>query len=182
MIPLGILAASGGAALFGSYDLIATANGTGSSGIIEFNSILADYEHLQIRYTAKNTSSSVDINVRMNGATGTVYARHSLLGNGSTASSTAVSSETSIQMVDSMASSTTTGLTSSGVIDILDYKNTSKNTTLRALYGQTGNINRIFLTSGLYNATTAVTSLDLIAASGNFASISRFSLYGIRSA
>jgi len=182
VIPLGILAAAGGAVAVGSYDLIATANGTGSSGTITFSSILQDYEHLQIRYTAKNSSTAVDINVRMNGATGSVYARHSLLGNGSTASSTAVTSQTSIPMVDSMASSTTTGLTSAGVIDILDYKNTSKNTTLRALYGQTGNINRVFLTSGLYNATTAVTSLDFITASGNFATVTRFSLYGIRSA
>ena len=182
MIPVGILAAAGGAVAVGSYDLIATANGTGSSGTITFSSILQNYEHLQIRYTAKNSSTAVDINVRMNGATGSVYARHSLLGNGSTASSTAVTSQTSIPMVDSMASSTTTGLTSAGVIDILDYKNTSKNTTLRAIYGQTGNINRVFLTSGLYNATTAVTSLDFITASGNFATVTRFSLYGIRSA
>ena len=181
LIPLGILAQVGFIADT-SYALIATANGTGASGTITFSSIPSDFQHLQIRYTAKNTSTAVDINVRINGATGTIYARHSLLGNGSSVTSTAVTSQTSIPMVESMATTTTTGLASAGVIDILDYKDTSKNTTIRALYGQTGNINRIFLTSGLYIATTAATSLELIAASGNFATISRFSLYGIRGA
>jgi hypothetical protein len=62
----------------------------------------------------------------------------------------------------------------------LDYSSTSKNTTLRALYGMADNINRIYLSSGLYNQTTAVSSLTLTASANNFAALSRFSLYGIK--
>jgi hypothetical protein len=181
--PLGILSAAGagGVPFESDYELISTAFGTGSSGVIDFTSIPATYKHLQIRYTAKNSSSATQMNITMNGVTSGVYMRHSLLGNGSAVSSTASStSQTAIQLVESMASSTTASAVAAGVIDILDYSSTSKNTTIRALYGMADNINRIYLSSGLYNETTAVSSLTLTASANNFAALSRFSLYGIK--
>jgi hypothetical protein len=180
LIPFGVLSAAAFAPS-GDYELIATAFGTGSSGVIDFTSIPATYKHLQIRYTAKNSSSATQMNITMNGVTSGVYMRHSLLGNGSAVSSTASStSQTAIQLVESMASSTTASAVAAGVIDILDYSSTSKNTTIRALYGMADNINRIYLSSGLYNETTAVSSLTLTASANNFAALSRFSLYGIK--
>ena len=164
-----------------SYELISTATGTGSSGVITFSSIPADYKHLQIRYTAKNSSSATQINITMNSITSGVYIRHSLLGNGSAVSSTASStSQTAIQLVESMSNSTTANAVNGGVIDILDYSNASKNTTIRALYGMADNLNRVYLSSGLYNQTTAVSSLTLTASANNFSTLSRFSLYGIK--
>jgi hypothetical protein len=180
--PLGILSAAGaGFEGIPAYDLISTGFGTGSSGVITFSSIPQDYKHLQLRYTAKNSSSATQMNITMNGITSGVYIRHSLLGNGTAASSTASStSQTAIQLVESMASSTTASAVAAGVIDILDYTNASKNTTIRALYGMRDNINRVYLSSGLYNQTTAVSSLTLTASANNFATLSRFSLYGIK--
>jgi hypothetical protein len=182
LIPYGILSAAGEVVVLpGDYELIATAFGTGSSGVIDFTSIPQEYKHLQIRYTAKNSSSATQMNITMNGITSGVYMRHSLLGNGSAGSFTASStSQTSIQLVESMASSTTANATNAGVIDILDYTDTNKNTTIRALYGMADNVNRVYISSGLYNQTTAVSSLTLTASADNFASLSRFSLYGIR--
>jgi hypothetical protein len=180
LIPLGFLASSGGG-FETDYELISTAFGTGSSGVIDFTSIPATYKHLQIRYTTKNSSSSTQMNITMNGVTSGVYMRHSLLGTGSAVSSTAsLTSQTAIQLFQSMASSTTASAVAAGVIDILDYSSTSKNTTIRALYGMADNINRIYLSSGLYNQTTAVSSLTLTASVNNFAALSRFSLYGIK--
>jgi hypothetical protein len=184
LIPFGVLSAAGAGepALVSDYELIATAFGTGSSGVISFSSIPSDYKHLQVRYTAKNTSTATQINITMNGITSGVYIRHSLFGNGSSVTSNASStSQTSIQLVESMNnSSTDSTIYNAGVIDILDYGSTSKNTTLRALYGMAGTLNRIYLSSGLYNQTTAVSSLTLTASANNFASLSRFSLYGIK--
>jgi hypothetical protein len=182
LIPFGILSAAGaGGVLTGTYELIATAFGTGSSGVINFTSIPQDYKHLQIRYTAKNSSTAANINITMNSITSGVYARHSVLGNGSAASSTNSSaSQTSIILVESMANSTTANAVNAGVIDILDYTDTSKNTTIRALYGMADNLNRIYLSSGLYGQTTTVSSMTLTTQANNFASLSRFSLYGIR--
>jgi len=181
LIPFGILSAAGVSGVTGTYELISTAFGTGSSGVIDFTAIPQEYNHLQIRYTAKNSSSATQINITMNGITSGVYIRHSSLGNGSAASSTASStSQTAIQLVESMASSTTANAVNAGVIDILDYKDTNKNTTIRAFYGMADNVNRVYISSGLYNQTTAVSSLTLTASANNFASLSRFSLYGIR--
>jgi hypothetical protein len=180
--PLGILSSAAGEIAFASdYELISTAFGTGSSGVITFSSIPQTYKHLQIRYTAKNSSSATQMNITMNAITSGVYIRHSLLGNGSSVTSTASStSQTAIQLVESMASSTTASAVAAGVIDLLDYSSTSKNTTLRAFYGMADNINRVYLSSGLYNQTTAVSSLTLTASANNFAALSRFSLYGIK--
>jgi len=170
-----------GFAEIGAYELISTAFLTSSSGAIAFTFIPATYKHLQIRYTAKNSSTTTQMNITMNGITSGVYIRHSLLGNGSAVSSTASStSQTAIQLVDSMARSTTASAVAAGVIDILDYSSTSKNTTIRALYGMSDTLTRVYLSSGLYNQTTAVSSLTLTASSGSFTSLSRFSLYGIK--
>jgi hypothetical protein len=163
------------------YELISTAFGTGLSGVITFSSIPTTYRHLQIRYTAKNQSTATQINLTMNGITTAVYFRHSLFGNGSSAGSNGNSSaQTSIQLLDSMANSTTPNAVNAGVIDILDYRSTTKNTTIRALYGMADNLNRVYLSGGFYNQTTAVTSLTLTASASSFASLSRFSLYGVK--
>jgi hypothetical protein len=182
LIPFGVLSAAGAGepALVSDFELIATAFGTGSSGVITFSSIPQTYKHLQIRYTAKNSSSATQMNITMNAITSGVYSRHSLLGNGSSVTSTAATSQTAIPLVESMASSTTASAVAAGVIDLLDYSSTSKNTTLRAFYGMADNINRVYLSSGLYNQTTAVSSLTLTASANNFAALSRFSLYGIK--
>lgn len=182
LIPLGVLSAAAFApAPAGAYELIATGNGTGSSGVITFSSIPADYKHLQVRFAAKNSSTATQINITMNGITTNSYIRHSLLGNGSSVSSTVSStSQPAIQLVESMVTSTTASLASGGVIDILDYSSSSKNTTIRALYGQTGNINRIYLSSGALFNTATITSLTFTASANNFDAMSRFSLYGIK--
>lgn len=181
LIPYGILSAAGVSGFTSDFELISTAFGTGSSGVIDFTSIPQTYKHLQIRYTAKNSSTATQINITMNSITSGVYTRHSLLGNGSAVSSTSASaSQTSIQLVESMANSTTANAVNSGVIDILDYTSTTKNKTIRGMYGMADNLTRVYLSSGLYNQTTAVSSVTLTASANNFSSLSRFSLYGIR--
>jgi hypothetical protein len=183
LIPFGVLSAAGaGGVVAGSdYELIATAFGTGSSGVISFSSIPQDYKHLQVRYVSKNASTSTLINITMNGITSGVYVRHSLYGAdtqfGSSSSST---SQTTIPLIESMASSTTANAVNAGVIDLLDYSSTLKNTTIKAFYGMVDTRNRVYLSSGLYNQTTAVSSLTFTASASNFTALSRFSLYGIK--
>jgi hypothetical protein len=181
LIPFGILSSAAGVEVGPTYELIATAFGTGSSGVITFSSIPATYSHLEVRFTAINSSSDRQVNLTMNGITSGSYIRHSLNGTGAAVESSASStSVTSIQLVTLMSLSSETDNAGAGVINILDYSSTTKNTTIRALYGQTFNTNRIFLTSGALLDTAAITSLTFTAQTANFASNSRFSLYGIR--
>jgi hypothetical protein len=67
------------------------------------------------------------------------------------------------------------------VIDILDYANVNKYTTIRVLGGADLNgSGAINLVSGLWMNTAAVTSFLISADSGNLAQYSSFALYGIK--
>ena len=67
-------------------------------------------------------------------------------------------------------------------MDILDYSNTNKNKTLRQLAGTDNNGNGVVgLSSGLWQSTAAVASID-ITAIGSFSQYTSFALYGIKRA
>jgi len=181
---LGILnsqaAAAGGA---GAYDLLETTVLASSASSVTFTGLgsYSDYTHLQIRYVTQATSTS-DIFLRMNADTGSNYAYHWLQGTGSTVSSVGASSQNHIRVFGADANPGG-DVFAPGVIDILDFSSSSKNTTTRTLAGRNATANRIFLLSGLYNDTSAVTSISLTEGStGNFVTGSRFSLYGIKAA
>ena len=79
------------------------------------------------------------------------------------------------------AASNTSGIFSGGVIDILDYANTNKYKTSRGLSGYDANgSGLLYLASGLWMNTAAITSIEITDALGNFATNSTFALYGIK--
>jgi hypothetical protein len=176
LIPIGFFGAGAAA---GAYELISTAYGTGSSGVLQFSSIPQTYKHLQIRMVAKSSSTDVHGTLIFNGGGGTAYAYHNLAGNGSAVSSGAGTTQTSIRLTQAISNSTTANAYTATVVDILDYSSTSKNTTVRALNGKVDATNWIVLNSGLWADTSAITSLN-INISGNYTTASRFSLYGIK--
>jgi len=72
-----------------SFESIATATGTGSSGVITFSSIPSTYQHLQLRWIARTTDATSgfeSILIRYNGVTSTSYGYHYIEANGSTVS------------------------------------------------------------------------------------------------
>jgi len=185
LILLGILnsqAAAAGAA--SAYEHIATVNGTGSSGVIDITSIPADYQHIQIRYTARSdyNFNYANINIQLNNDTANNYAMHALLGTGEAVQSRALTTRNDWTDYGSPAANNTTGSFMAGVLDILDYANTSKYKTGRLLYGATTGDVKVMLLSGLWQSTSAVTSVKFSLAAGNFLAASRFSIYGIKGA
>jgi hypothetical protein len=184
LIPFGVLSAAGaGEVSEGAFELIATATGTGSSGVIDFTSIPQTYKHLQIRYVAKGSINSVQLFIRLNLDAGSSYRRHSLFGSDTTVSSAAGATGTSIELAEGIASSTTTNLFAAGIVDLLDYSSNTKNTTARALYGQVGNINRVYLGSGAYFNTDSITDIRIqtrVDLNNYYTTSSRISLYGIK--
>lgn len=174
LIPLGILAASGARA--GDFDSIATVTvGSGTSASIDFTSISTDYAHLQIRGIFKMSGGDQWNNIKFNNeTTDTTYKTHSLYGQGSSA----VSENANVNFLLGNGSGF-----SGFVIDILDYANTNKFTTVRALYG--GDYNgsgAIFFQSVLWRNTAAVNRITINGASSNFQQYSHFALYGIKAA
>ena len=185
-IPLGILAVAGAGAAGGtsSFDLLETTLISSNTASVTFSNLnnYSDYKHLQLRITARSSrSANVSMAQIKFNSSSTNYAHHGLEGTAGTVSSQASTSTTAIWRLQQTAATNTANAFGAIVIDILDFSNTSKNTTIRALSGQAATESIINLVSGLWYQTNAVTSIeiaDFFAA--NFVSGSRFSLYGIR--
>lgn len=184
LIPLGILSSSGGGG-GNALTLISTTLISSNTSTLTFSSIPSIYKHLQIRFTARSANAETIANwlMRMNGDTGGNYAMHWLRGNGSDVSSgNLYAGYTSIQIQNARTgSAATANAFAAGIIDIADYSNSSKNKVTKTLSGSAGSsINAIWLQSGLWLDTSAITSLTLFVAGGdNFVAGSRFSLYGV---
>lgn len=187
LIPFGVFSAgAGNGAAAGSYELISTTILGSSTASVTFSTIDQTYKHLQIRMAARSdVASRTDSTIiRWNADTSSTRYSHYLYGDGSLVYSGNTPSTAYIWKNLTGATNSTTGNFGASVVDILDYTNTSKNKTYRALGGlhhpDAGN-SYIALTSGFLISTTTISSLTLLTNSGgNFVAGSRFSLYGIK--
>lgn len=183
-ILLGILnsQAAGGAA--GAYDLLETQVLSSSATYVDFTGLdsYTDYKHLQVRLVARNdkASSNSASYITINSDTGSNYSSHALSGNGSSAYAVSLTSQPQAQYGQMPGSTAPTSDFGVAVIDILDFNNSSKNTTIRALSGHTGTTNRIQLFSLAWYNTNAVTSLRFWHFSGDSIAGSRYSIYGVK--
>lgn len=187
---------SGGAVL-SSYESIATATGTGSSGEIVFSSIPSTFKHLQIRFIAKDTWTTDadvgDILIRFNSDTGSNYSRHSLTGNGTTAAAAGSASQNGVYIRRCLPTnkSTLANMMGVGIVDVLDYTSTVINKTARAISGTDTNgttlsgvgNDGIALSSSVWLSTSAITSVTIRSAYSNaFTTSTSVALYGIKEA
>jgi hypothetical protein len=165
-----------------SYESIATASGTGSSGTITFSSIPSTYKHLQLRYIARTNwaTGGADFLYSFNSdTTNSNYAYHRLGGTGDTAFAQASTSSRIVGINN--GSSAGSNMVAAGVMDILDYASTNKNKTVRNLVGSDRNgSGLVALYSNLWMNTGAVNSLSLITENGNWTTQTQFALYGIK--
>jgi hypothetical protein len=185
---IGILASSGAVA-GGSYESIATANGTGSSNTISFTSIPSTYKHLQIRGILRSTRSDPYTygSIRFNGdGSGTTnYTSHHLIGDGSSATSGGTPNTAAIDINQIIAASSYSENVTAIVIDILDYSATTKYKTVRHLYGDDRNAysaynGHINFSSGLWKNTAAINQINISDNVANWSAYSTLALYGIK--
>ena len=171
----------------GAYDLLETQVLGTSASSVTFTGLgsYSDYKHLQLRAVTKTTRNGGNSQIKLtfNSDTAANYARHGLY----------------VAYLPVLTGPTSYGITgqsgwgfgsngtdwpndfNAAVIDILDFANSNKYTTLRALQGLASTEGRIELTSGLWNNTAPVTSIDLTDAYGDNIDVgSRFSLYGVK--
>jgi len=180
------------AAAAGAYESIASATGTGSSGTITFTSIPSTYVALQLRGIAKTTGTASGVGsyrISANGVGGTSYARHLLRGDGSTVGASGSPDLAYIDTYGGVATNNASFANMMGtiILDIHDYASTTKTKTFRLCAGVDLNFTSsvagtIELTSGLFNSTSAITSLSIVAGSGSWGTSTVFSLYGIKGA
>ena len=162
--------------------------GSGGSSSISFTSIPSTYKHLQVRAFAQdNRATYGDDNMRLviNSDSGSNYAYHWMLGNGS--STAALATASAAYMLAGNTGTSVGGSFASSVIDILDYTNISKNKTIRYLTGVdlngtvAGYGGNAKLGSGLWMSTSAITTLTFTPNdASNFTQYSSFALYGVK--
>ena len=172
-----------------SFESIATVTvGSGGSSTVTFNSIPSTYTHLQVRLLARSgraRTANGSLYVQLNSNYLTSY--HTVFGNGASVTAQGSSGgltngEAILFVPGSTAGANIFGV---GVIDILDYANTNKTKVLRALHGDDLNgEGYAALTSGMWNSTSAVTSITFGSVDGgtNIPQYSHFALYGIKGA
>ena len=188
---LGILDSGGVAAATGSFESIASATGTGSSGVITFSSIPSTYKHLQIRGIAKDTYSAgafeLPTRVRFNSDTGNNYTQHNLQGTGTAATAqgeaTGVNAFFKFRGSNLSSDATYANMNDVSILDIIEYADTSKYKTARGFCGSDRNgAGNIFLISGLWLSTSAISTITLTADGTNWTTSTTFALYGIKGA
>ena len=175
----------------GAFESIATVTvGGGGASSIEFTSIPATYQHLQVRWilqSNRGTYATDNLYIRLDGDTGTNYASHRLRGDGATAAAFNGTSQAQVYGAGVIGTTQQANNFGAGVMDILDYASASKNKTLRIFAGKDNNGTYagvggyVNLISGLYFATpAAVSSITVIANNGNLQEHSTAALYGIK--
>lgn len=186
---LGVIASSsqqGRVSDFGAYEPIGVATvPSGGVASVTFGSIPQTYTHLQVRVLGRTNRALFRdfIGINFNSDTGNNYAYHQIDGTGTSAGSSGVTSFSEIN-TGYLGSANASNANAFGVIiiDILDYTNTNKNTTTRALGGFDDNgQGPIIFSSGLWMNTNAITSVLITPGVGTlFSEYSQFALYGIK--
>jgi hypothetical protein len=173
-------------------EAIATTYLEADAASVTFSSIPATYEHLQIRASVKmsRTASTADsLRLTFISAAGTDtgnnYSYHWMMGDSTTPSASGLAStRLDLQQFIAQGSSVPAAEYATTIVDILDYRNGSKNTTVSYLCGFGGSASpRITFGSGVWDDVAAVTGIILDQEVGpNFMRGSEFTLYGLNSA
>ena len=170
----------------GAMESIATVTvGSGGAANADFQDIPGTYQHLQLRMILRTARSDANLDgfyLRMNNDSGSNYASHYLYGTGASALAGASTSGVGGQFHRAPGTNATASVFGGVVIDILDYANTSKNTTARYLGGADLNgSGEIFIGSHVWLSTSAVTRLTVSSLNAvNLLQHSTVALYGIK--
>lgn len=176
----------------GALESIATVTvGSGGASSIEFVDIPSGFQHLQVRMISQQGSGSgsglIYGLLRFNSdTTAGNYTSHHLYGTGAAAGADALigTSYSYAYNAFSYLNTSTSSIFSAHIVDILDYANTSKNTTVRSFTGWDGNgSGDVAVTSNLWLSTAAVTTVTLFpnaVASRTFKQFTTAALYGVK--
>jgi hypothetical protein len=175
---------AGGVAI-GDFESIQTITAGSTVSFVEFTSIPQTFTHLQLRaYVRANSGDSFQLLAQINGDTAANYSYHYVYGaDGGAASGNAVN-QNQMSVGSQPGSSSGANIFGASVCDILDYTNTNKFKTSRAVSGASrqANPSYAFAPSGHWRSTSAITSIKLFSEGGaSFVQHSTFALYGVKS-
>jgi hypothetical protein len=150
----------------------------GSTNSVAFSSISGSYTDLVIVAKIFPTADigGQNMYIRFNSDTSTNYSSTTMLGNGTAASSSRLTSQTGIGRMDFYTAANPTAT----LLNVQNYSNstTYKNVLIR--HNVTDNGTKAIV--GLWRSTSAITSLEMYIDAGFYGAGSTFTLYGIASA
>jgi hypothetical protein len=168
-----------------SYELISSNLISTNTANLQLQSIPQGYKHLQLRWTLRDSGAftyrGAFIEINGNTVTGS-NSQHFLYGNGSSVTSASGTNLGRFDIANVVpAANATSGSYGVGIVDILDYTSTTKNKTIRGMFGivQPGDITQVELYSSMWNSTSALNWLTIYT-NNNMIAGSRVSLYGVR--
>jgi hypothetical protein len=157
-----------------TYTPLANVTLGAAASSITFGSIPATYRDL-ICVVVATGSTTLQGRIRLNADTGSNYNSGRMSGSGSAATSAGAVNQSSGNL-SVIAQATTTGALQMN-INIMDYSATDKHKTIVSRADQAANGTEAFITR--WANTAAVTSVQILTSTGNWASGSTFALYGV---
>jgi hypothetical protein len=161
-----------------TFSPIATTTLGSAASSITFSSIPGTYTDLRLVLVgSRSASGSSDIFLRFNADTGTTYSQTILYGDGSAAASARDTSATKINMTY-FGVGLTTGLRFY-TADIFSYAGSTYKTVLLESNEDANGSGYVGRRVGLWSSTSAINQVGLSLSSGNFATNTVATLYGI---
>jgi hypothetical protein len=165
-----------------TYVALATNTLSSDTATVTFSSISGSYTDLVLVITPAS-SAQKDVDIRLNGDTGTNYSSTVLGGNGTTVTSARETTVSTARITYYGATNTTLG-NSVFIVNLMNYSNT---TTYKTILSRTNNASTgVDASVGLWRNTAAITSITLgpniTQGTATWSAGSTFTLYGILAA
>ena len=158
-----------------TYEPIAKQTVGTATATVTLSSIPQTYTELILVFQGITTAATTEnIYCTYNSDSSSLYSWTRIVGDGSSASSTRATTQTYQIIADTDLNQM------NSITHFMNYSNTTTNKTAISRSNSSGL--RASLYAGLYRSTNAISSITLTMSSGNFATGSTFTLYGIKAA
>jgi hypothetical protein len=158
-----------------TYEMIATTTLGSASASVTLSSIPSTYTDLVLVCNLTANTAPLNMGIRFNSDTSSLYSGTTMGGNGSTAVSTRY---TGTLIGEIYASTSTTSGNQIFIMNIMNYSNT---TTFKSAITRFNSTNYAAeAQANLYRSTSAINAVTVLAQNDSYATGSTFTLYGIK--
>jgi hypothetical protein len=173
-----------------AFELLQTTELGSPQAVVSFSNLdtqyASDFTHLQLRMHSRTDGSNTEesLLITFNGDTANNYAWHFHFSNGTSQYGSNGVNQPGIYPFATLGGGATATHQAAHIIDILDAFSTNKFSTTRSFAGHNpdphGTGNKVSIGHGVWKNSAAISSISLDSSAANWASGSRFSLYGRR--
>ena len=163
-----------------TYEPIATTTLGSAAAEINFTSISSAYTDLRLIYTGSPVTNGVTFGIRFNSDSTNLYSATLLRGDGTSATSTRVTTASTYYITSNSVGGSSTIPTFSA-LDLFSYAGSTFKTSLLTMSNDKNGSGDVIRQVGLYRSTTAISAIKLFTFSGGneFATGTTATLYGI---